>query len=312
MKISKSILRRIKNIVLSVGFVSTFAFGHLIACNSSHVDNTPVITVPIQQPNFLMTPDEIDYNDGEYSCFYSYYFSDTVDSYTYSRSLNIETSYTGGLLRFYIAFDRTDILTGDYIRGQSHTFDLGNLENTTDIVVNCYYFSSVIMFNGVATSSLLNYRVEVSYKNQTQYYVFDDIYQYSEVGPLPFLTTYDLKGEVISKSFIDFVYNGSFNNGVDYVLNHLDEFNLYTYEQYLAYGQSEYYRGFNASEYTLSFSAFIREIFRSPITMFQNAFNFNLPLGNGEVINVGGILTFFLTIGIALTIVQLILKVGGH
>ena len=147
MKISKSILQRLKNIVLSVGFVSTFAFGHLIACNSSQVDNTPVITVPIQTPNFLMTPDDINYNDGEYSCFYGYSFSDTFGSYTYSRSLNIETIYTGGLLRFYVAFDRTNILTNEYIRGQSYTFDLGNLEDTTDIVVNCYYYNNNSYYN---------------------------------------------------------------------------------------------------------------------------------------------------------------------
>lgn len=105
-------------------------------------------------------------------------------------------------------------------------------------------------------------------------------------------------------------YNDGTDNGINYVLTHLREYNLYTEQEYYAYGQSEYDRGFNTSTEILSIGGLAREIFKSPITMFQGIFNWSLVLPNGETINVLPIMTFLLTIGIALAVIRLITRLG--
>lgn len=104
-------------------------------------------------------------------------------------------------------------------------------------------------------------------------------------------------------------YDDGTQYGIGYVLEHLSEYNLYTQQEYLAYGASEYQRGFNASNDVLSIAGFVHEIFKSPVTMFKEIFNWSMPLPNGEVINMLPLMTFLLTIGIALAVVNLILKI---
>ena len=82
MKISKSILKRLKNVVLSVGFMSTLAFGHLIACNSiqKEIDTTPVITVPIQQPLKALSPTIINVDGDNVNVIYLFNGVETLNT----------------------------------------------------------------------------------------------------------------------------------------------------------------------------------------------------------------------------------------
>lgn len=105
-------------------------------------------------------------------------------------------------------------------------------------------------------------------------------------------------------------YQQGVNYGIQYVLEHLSDYNLYTQSDYLQYGVAQYNLGFSAGHDALSLSGLVKEIFASPITMFKGIFNWTLVLPNGEVINVLPIMTFLLTIGIALAIVHLIMKIG--
>ena len=307
MKISKSILRRLKNIVLSVGFVLTFAFGHLIACNSSQVDNTPVITVPIQQPLKVLSPTTINVNGDNVNVFYLFNGVQTLTSnYSLNWTLDFKLYASDSIL--FCNVGNSYLISGANYGEDESTFNLGLLSSPTDLRFLCNYTLSALP--SPSTHEILTLNVFLTYRNNTQtysftYHTYDANYGTSSSG---------LIDDKVTSGFIDFMFNdyqSLFNNGVDSVLNNPNDYNLYTYNEYLAYGQSEYQRGFSASQNTLSFAGFVHEIFRSPITMFKDAFNFNLPLGNGEIINVGAILTFFLSIGIALTIVQLVLKIGG-
>lgn len=104
-------------------------------------------------------------------------------------------------------------------------------------------------------------------------------------------------------------YQQGVNYGIQYVLQHLSEYNLYSQQDYYAYGLSEYNRGLSAGADTLSLGGFVAEIFKAPVTMFKGIFNWELPLPDGYHLNVLPIMTFLLTIGIALAVVNLILKI---
>lgn len=109
-------------------------------------------------------------------------------------------------------------------------------------------------------------------------------------------------------------YSDGYNDGKNYVLNNPTEFNLYDYASYLAYGQSKYNEGVDTSANLLSLSGVMNTIFTAPINMFMSIFRsgaFVWTMPTGEVLDLGGLMTFFLTIGIALAIVRLIMKVGG-
>lgn len=133
---------------------------------------------------------------------------------------------------------------------------------------------------------------------------------------------FDVK--IIPPSMVDFVsaynqgksegYAIGYEDGKLYVLDNSNDFNLYTYTEYLAYGQSRYNQGLNDGQNTLSMSGVMETIFTAPIKMFMQIFNssaWRWTMPTGEVLDLGGLMTFFLTIGIALAIVRLIMKVGG-
>lgn len=108
----------------------------------------------------------------------------------------------------------------------------------------------------------------------------------------------------------------SYQQGVNAVLNNPHDYDLYTYQEYLLYGQSRYTAGVNAgsSNDVLSMSGVMETIFASPITMFKSIFGssaFTWVMPNGQTLDLGGLMTFFLTIGIALAVVRLIMKIGG-
>lgn len=318
MKISKSILRRIKNIVLSVGFVSTFAFGYLIACNSSHVDNTPVITMPVYHINNVDRTTYTTTNN-------VYYGVDLTLKPNADDYLDINTPFTNPYYEIELryTFDTEGNYSDFYVRGIELSYDNNNVSTTLDLPVYMHdnfddllfteqsftYWLSITKYTDSDDNDGYLYEMTIYVNNESlntlEYFARTDV-DYGNIG----FETWS------SEILFDFpfargTYQDGINVGIDTVLNNPSEYDLYTYNEYLAYGQSEYQRGFNASQNTLSFAGFVHEIFRSPITMFKDAFNFNLPLGNGEVISVGSILTFFLSIGIALTIVQLVLKIGG-
>ena len=332
MKISKSILKRLKNIVLSFGFVSTFAFGHLIACNSSQVDNAPVITVPIVHAHNVVF-DNVNVSDGQWSYDnikltlsidtdnMSYY----ANQYLKTASYTLQINYTEQGVSFYL----TDFLfTYTYA---SEDYNVYNVETLPSSIYQSPYYA--LGDNSVYSINLLGFNIE----QDERYNYFDfNIYganldtnnnfsfsindvdiedrlniPYSSFDFSPSLEDTNLFSNYHLPYFTALDYTQIFNRGVSSVLLNPNEYDLYTLNQYLQYGSAEYQRGLTAGQNILSFSAFVNEIFRSPITIFKDAFNFSLPLGNGEVINVGAILTFFLSIGIALTIVQLVLKIGG-
>ena len=309
MKISKSILKRLKNVVLSVGFMSTLAFGHLIACNSiqKEIDTTPVITVPIQQPLKALSPTIINVDGDNVNVIYLFNGVETLNT-DYSLIWTCDFKLYSSDNTLFCNVTNSYLISGANSGEKDYTFNLGIVSSPSDLTLVCNYSLSSIVVP--STAQTLNFNVFLTYRNNTQVYTFS----YSTYGANYPNSNGALINDKITSGFINFMFNNYqslFNNGVDSVLSNPSDYDLYTLNEYLAYGQSEYQRGFSSASQTLSFSGFVREIFRSPISMFQNAFNFNLPLGNGEVINVGGILTFFLSIGIALTIVQLVLKIGG-
>lgn len=109
-------------------------------------------------------------------------------------------------------------------------------------------------------------------------------------------------------------YTAGYSDGVNYVLQHPTQFDLYDYASYLAYGQSRYNAGLEAGSNVLSLSGVMNSIFTAPISMFMQIFRsgaFVWTMPTGEVLDLGGLMTFFLTIGIALAVVRLIMKVGG-
>lgn len=118
----------------------------------------------------------------------------------------------------------------------------------------------------------------------------------------------------LSTTYYNAGYSDGFSDGQNSVLENPNDFNLYDYATYLAYGQSKYNEGVQAGANVLSLSGVMNTIFTAPINMFMQIFRsgaFVWTMPTGEVLDLGGLMTFFLTIGIALAIVRLIMKVGG-
>ena len=106
----------------------------------------------------------------------------------------------------------------------------------------------------------------------------------------------------------------NYQNGINEVLAHPSDYGLYTLQEYLNYGIAQYNQGLEDGSNVLSMSGVMNSIFSAPITMFMQIFNsapFTWTMPTGEVLDIGGLMTFFLTIGIALAIVKLIMRVGG-
>lgn len=286
----------------AVSMCSFFGVGHIIAKNDK-VDVTPVITVPVT-PNInrLITVSSFDISSDSYSVNYdiSYIlYSNYVASYelqffvvSNNLTFNLLTSCGGVSSNFYdnnlglLDLNKDDITVEINLVVEEDE----ELNFYSEVVVNGYYgFTLEPEFRVEGLSG--HYRIGV----------IDDV-----------ISIKDLKQffALLSESQQQFLLG--YQNGVNYVLNNLDKYNLYTNSQYILYGQQQYQLGRESAAHALSVSGMIREIFRAPVSMFTNAFNFVLPLPDGTSLNVGGILTFFLTIGIALTIVGLISKIGGR
>lgn len=123
-----------------------------------------------------------------------------------------------------------------------------------------------------------------------------------------------LSNYVISYSWNVGGYQSGYQDATNAILGNPNEYGLYTYAQYLAYGQSQYYAGQGDSNEVLSMSGVMETIFASPVTMFTQIFGsqaFRWTMPNGQILDLGGLMTFLLTIGIALAIVRLIMKIGG-
>lgn len=109
-------------------------------------------------------------------------------------------------------------------------------------------------------------------------------------------------------------YNQGYSDGKTDVLSNPNNYDLYSYAEYLSYGQLKYNEGLDAGSNVLSLSSVMNTIFTAPISMFMQIFRsgaFVWTMPTGEVLDLGGLMTFFLTIGIALAVVRLIMKVGG-
>lgn len=310
---------RFKTIAKSIGafaFVVAFGVGHLIASNDlDHVDNSPVITVPVVKADNVLSPTDVtDDGLGYATIEYSFTTSYVWRSVTYNLGSTIQFYLLNGDLYLNATHIYYDLLTLEQ-KIWTNDLNLGAYSNYTyDITLNLSYRMDIPQIDNdwnFQISTVCYVQNQVNNLLCNNYYNYDVISGYFE--PTSYVNDY------ISKEFFQFIFvtyptlpSTYRQQGIDYVLSHLSEYNLYTSEQYLQYGQDQYNLGLNNSANVLSVSGMIREIFRAPISMFQNAFNFTLPLPDGTSLNVGGILTFFLTIGIALTIVSLISKIGGH
>lgn len=308
---------------LTVGF----GVGHLIAKNEK-VDLTPVITVPVELlPSKTTTFTNIDITDSSVRSI-SFETNNTNSGYALHCYYDLDFQNDSLTVSYYIRLFSTIIYTSSTSSNILASYDTDldiRLMKDFDVAVDLtctgsngsYSYSTVVWFF---------YGYENAYMGAMQNVRLTDLdaswtYSSSVTNSLR------IDGDSVSMPFLVYIndyftssnetyqlgYNDGYNAGILNVLNNLSSYNLYDETTYLAYGQSEYQRGYDAhaSVNVLSVSAMIREIFRAPVSMFQNAFNFVLPLPDGTSLNVGGILTFFLTIGIALTIVSLISKIGG-
>lgn len=314
MKFTKKQFKSFSALVGAISLSATFGIGHLIA-NNEKIDNVNVITVPVFAYEY-----NTDFNNnivGEYCIYTDYDFTLQV----------LNDFYTGNYVRMayytvddefacdmYICFsDRFTFLSGDYIVLSRLEQILGVTENLTTLSWHLELevtdeVNPRLIYN-------INFTVNGVLRSYTSYTTLAD-----KVSPLPredvleFNEVEDVNTLKLCFQLLESLKNNentAYQEGIQYVLSHLNEFGLYNESEYFAYGAEQYNLGRGDAGNVLSIGELVREIFRAPISMFANAFNFVLPLPDGQNLNVGGILTFFLTIGIALTIVNLIMKIGG-
>ena len=320
MKFTKKQFKRFSALVGAVSLSVVFGVGHLLAYNEN-LDTTPVITVPVlktynfdsQFSNTVVGefcvyedyPFNLEYGNSVYTDNFmrvAYYTVDdefATDLYFYLSSSFIPLNPVGDT----IVLSRLEQILG-------YTDTLTSLSWTIDIDITGQGGSAIFGYDidyVINNTDNRTYSSFTSLEDKFQHLPDDTRFDISHTEDTGTLKLCFQLLEQLSTS-----YNNAYQEGVNYVLNNSTFYGLYTQTQYLAYGNSEYYRGLGNASNVLSIGEFAREIFRSPISMFQNAFNFVLPLPDGTSLNVGGILTFFLTIGIALTIVNLIMKIGGH
>lgn len=312
-------------LLLTVGF----GVGHLIAKNEK-VDLTPVITVPVELlPSKTTTFTNIDITSSAVNSI-SFETNNTNSGYALHCYYDLDFVNDSLTVSYYIRLYSTIIYTSS-----TSSNILASYDTVLDIRLMKDFDVSVSLTATLRPNGSYSYSTEVwffygyenAYMGAMQNVRLTDLdasFTFFSVGSNSSLA---IEGDRVSMPFLVYIsdyftssnetyqlgYNEGYNAGILNVLNNLSSYNLYDETTYLAYGQSEYQRGYDAhaSVNVLSVSAMIREIFRAPVSMFQNAFNFVLPLPDGTSLNVGGILTFFLTIGIALTIVSLISKIGG-
>lgn len=310
MKFTKKQFKRVSALVGAISLCVAFGIGNLIV-NNEKIDNVPVVTVPM----YAISPSDIAFEQNDFNTIhidYNFYKSIALGNFSLyaNNDLDFYNNQNNHLVCIWTytrnAYDSDDILTNTY------TFDLGVIQEwDNDFYLEMYFSCPIPQVNRPHALSMYLY---LSVEEYTYNYAFNDYYAYSSdigssEGNIYFAEDY-LSSELFNFAYFDVLESNSV--GLQYILSHLDEFGLYTESQYYAYGDAQYQLGRETVGDVLSLGQFVREIFRAPISMFKNAFNFTLPLPDGSTLNVGGILTFFLTIGIALTIVNLIFKIGGH
>lgn len=314
MKFTKKQFKTFFHKFSALSFICLFGVGHLIACNTPSDISKPVITVPVNDINYVLSPDDI-YDNGLGQLDIQYNFSTTYswNSVSYNLYSNLSFSVINDNLTLQVDHTYYDLSTLQQTTWQGE-LSLGSYEEfTVDIVLRLSYRMDLPMidedYNFLITT-------QCYVQNQVNNLLCNNYYSRSAISGFFEPTTY--VNDSISYEFFQFAFitypslPATYRQeGIDYVLNHLSDYDLYTYEQYIAYGQQQRELGRQESANVLSLGGFVREIFRAPISMFKNAFNFVLPLPDGTSLDVSGILTFFLTIGIALTIVSLITKIGG-
>lgn len=310
MKFTKKQFKRFNALVGAVSLSVAFGVGHLIASNEK-IDSTPVITVPM----FAVSPNDISFEQNDFNTIHiDYYFYKSISLGNFTLNANNDLDFYNNQNNHLIcawtytrnAYGSDDTLTNSY------TFDLGVIhEWDNDFYLEMYFNCPIPLIN---QDHRLTMYFSLTVEEYTYSYAFTDFYNYSsDIGNSEgnvYFADDTLSSELFNFAYIDVLESNS--SALQYVLTHLEDYDLYTESQYLAYGNAQYQLGRGDAGNVLSLGEFAREIFRAPISMFKNAFNFVLPLPDGTTLNVGGILTFFLTIGIALTIVNLIMKIGGH
>lgn len=314
MKFTKKQFKSFSALVGAISLSVAFGVGHLIASNDK-IDSTPVITVPVFVYEY-----NTDFNNniaGQFCVYTDYYFSMQVpdgyidDNYVRMAYYTVDDEFACDM---YICFSNSfTFLSGDYIVLSRLEQILGVTENLSSLSWNLELEVTeevnprlVYNINFTVNGVLRSYTSYTTLVDKVSPLPRDDIFDFSEVEDVDTLKLCFQLLDTLKNN-----ENTAYQEGIQYVLSHLNEYGLYNESQYLAYGVEQYYLGRGDAGNVLSIGELVREIFRAPISMFANSFNFVLPLPDGQNLNVGGILTFFLTIGIALTIVNLIMKIGG-
>ena len=307
MKFTKKHFKRFSALVGAVSLSFAFGIGYLIA-NNEKIDYTPVISVPVVKPDMSITynngnPVQIDLSTAlivDFTETHTGNYSNSIIDLTFTYDNNCSSILTLGY-NLVSPLVTDDFFTADLSFNYSSFYT--NEEYTPDLKIYYHLYA----YEGDGVDCIDIYAEDIFYRT------YQSTTSYFESGNVDItfyvIVPFDLIQYVFNS---DSIYSNGFNDGQNFVLTHLEDYDLFTQTEYLEYGQEQYYLGLGASGNVLSLGEFAREIFRAPISMFKNAFNFVLPLPDGTTLNVGGILTFFLTIGIALTIVNLIMKIGGH
>lgn len=318
MKFTKDKFKDISNLVGASFVALSIGVGAFLPVDDIHLNKVPhMILKPYQVA--------ITYDNTQPNFAYTYYWRGEVNNDVF-----------GGSQTTLWKNNQIDV-SGKIIVFSNSTFDNGRIDFYVDVVrYSEPDYSGNIDFE-IHEFSTSNFSKSLDFNSVNQWQInlelslvqnFSYEFDYALLIPtsddeLPFGVG-DLVSLTLDEEYFGFYYHSSFsisisiprtyddgfNDGVNYVLQHLDNYDLYTADEYIKYGNEQYQLGIDHNKEILSFSGFIREIFRAPITMFKDSFNFVLPLPDGTSLNVSGILTFFLTIGIALVIINIISKIG--
>lgn len=264
--------------------------------------------------NPVVTP--LTYVSDEATTTYGYHVRIGTYYWTDTGYLNIITNVGTIPLKFEYTYD---------VNGDIYTYHFNLTYNSDNVYYsNIYLDNFKIIYNTDESDTYVEWP-SVFFNGDNEIMQGNLSFDWDDGGlstTLPLSYVFDVK--IIPSSMVDILsafnngreqgYAIGYDDGKNYVLGHSDEFNLYSYAQYLAYGQSRYNQGLNDGQNTLSMSGVMETIFTAPIKMFMQIFNssaWRWTMPTGEVLDLGGLMTFFLTIGIALAVVRLIMKVGG-
>ena len=274
---------------------------------------------------------------------------DVVPYISYSISHNAKSYYSVGEVHFCFIEENfldqhfNDVYLdyyGSYVSYSKSYMDVGDFQYNSDYYNLLEFLTTLSSDSVYSYSTLYQYGyggfINYNYQNKTLNVGLNFVFKVPSSNSWTtcslFNTTYNnvtYLDEDVSYSFTNYTYLNSvlsanlnysnnyinsYQNGVNDVINNPSDYDLYTLNEYLSYGNSKYNEGLEAGTNALSLSGVLNSIFSAPITMFMQIFNsapFVWTMPTGEVLDLGGLMTFLLTIGIALAIVRLIMKVGG-